>query len=120
MSLGGSISQALDDAVIAAAATGVRFALAAGNESDDADSHSPARAEGPNIFTVSAFDSAGNFIRKAEDPDAHQDVWLEGMTKKKIQQAAEAKKRQEENEERVQCLCCGKDEWASSLLVMVR
>ena len=36
MSLGGGISQALDDAVIRAAATGVRFALAAGNESNSA------------------------------------------------------------------------------------
>jgi subtilisin family serine protease len=55
MSLGGSVSTALDTAVINAAATGVRFALAAGNESDDANNHSPARANGPNIYTVSAF-----------------------------------------------------------------
>ena len=57
MSLGGGISSALDQAVIDAAATGVRFTLAAGNESDNAANHSPARAEGPNIFTVSAFSS---------------------------------------------------------------
>ena len=57
MSLGGGVSTALDQAVIDAAATGVRFTLAAGNESDNADNHSPARAEGPNIFTVSAFSS---------------------------------------------------------------
>ena len=55
MSLGGGISQALDDSVIAAAATGVRFALAAGNESNSATTHSPARANGPNVYTVSAF-----------------------------------------------------------------
>jgi subtilisin family serine protease len=55
MSLGGGVSQALDDAVVAAAATGVRFALAAGNESNDANTHSPARANGPNVYTVSAF-----------------------------------------------------------------
>ncbi|MEO7602470.1 MAG: S8 family peptidase [Sphingomicrobium sp.] len=61
MSLGGSISRALDQAVVNAAATGIRFALAAGNESDNADNHSPARAEGPNVFTVSAFDSLGRF-----------------------------------------------------------
>lgn len=61
MSLGGSISQALDDAVVDAAAGGVRFVLAAGNESDNADNHSPARAEGPNVYTVSAFDSLGQF-----------------------------------------------------------
>ena len=55
MSLGGSVSTALDQAVVEAAAGGVRFVLAAGNESDNADNHSPARAEGPNVFTVSAF-----------------------------------------------------------------
>ncbi|HKX91394.1 MAG TPA: S8 family serine peptidase [Sphingomicrobium sp.] len=55
MSLGGGVSQALDSAVIAAAATGVKFTLAAGNESDDANNHSPARANGPNVYTVSSF-----------------------------------------------------------------
>ncbi|MEO7654688.1 MAG: S8 family serine peptidase [Sphingomicrobium sp.] len=55
MSLGGSVSTALDQAVIDAAALGVRFVLAAGNESDNAIYHSPARANGTNVFTVSAF-----------------------------------------------------------------
>ncbi len=54
MSLGGPPSQALDDAVIAAAKMGVIFCLAAGNESDDANNHSPARVNGTNIFTISA------------------------------------------------------------------
>lgn len=61
MSLGGGVSQALDDAVINAAATGVKFALAAGNETDDANNHSPARANGPNIYTISAMDINDNF-----------------------------------------------------------
>lgn len=60
MSLGGPVSQALDDAVLAASAQ-VKFALAAGNESDDAVNHSPARANGPNIYTISAMDSADKF-----------------------------------------------------------
>ncbi len=55
MSLGGGVSTALDTAVINAAATGIKFSLAAGNESDDALNHSPARANGPNVYTVSAF-----------------------------------------------------------------
>ena len=55
MSLGGGPSLALDNAVKAAAAKGIKFTLAAGNESDSATNHSPARAEGANIFTVSAF-----------------------------------------------------------------
>ncbi len=61
MSLGGGVNQALDDAVANAAATGIKFSLAAGNESDDANNHSPARVNGPNIYTVSAFDSNDNF-----------------------------------------------------------
>lgn len=56
MSLGGGISQALDNAVVAAAAgSGAAFVLAAGNESDNANNHSPARANGANVYTVSAF-----------------------------------------------------------------
>ena len=55
MSLGGSFSQALNDAVIAAAASGLKFALAAGNESTSATTKSPASANGPNIFTISSF-----------------------------------------------------------------
>ena len=56
MSLGGGASQALDNAVIAAASNGIVFALAAGNESTSATTKSPARANGPNIVTVSAVD----------------------------------------------------------------
>lgn len=55
MSLGGGFSQALNDAVIAAAAKGLKFALAAGNESTSATTKSPASANGPNIYTISAF-----------------------------------------------------------------
>lgn len=61
MSLGGGVSTSLDDAVKAAASTGLKFSLAAGNESDDANEHSPARANGANIFTVSAMDINDNF-----------------------------------------------------------
>ena len=57
MSLGGPVSQALDDAVVAASQNGIKFVLAAGNESDDANNHSPARANGPNVVTISAMDS---------------------------------------------------------------
>jgi len=54
MSLGGSRSDALDTAVINASAN-VKFALAAGNETDDADNHSPGRVNGDNIYTIAAF-----------------------------------------------------------------
>jgi len=54
MSLGGGYSEILNSAVEAAAATGVKFALAAGNESTSATVKSPASAEHPNIYTISA------------------------------------------------------------------
>jgi subtilisin family serine protease len=53
MSLGGGFSQALNDAVVNASAK-VKFALAAGNESTSATTKSPASANGPNIYTISA------------------------------------------------------------------
>ena len=65
MSLGGPVSQALDDAVLAAASKGVVFALAAGNESDDARNHSPARAgivsANDNVYAISAVNSSDVF-----------------------------------------------------------
>ena len=61
MSLGGGAYQAIDDAVYAASQQGLYFALAAGNESDDANNHSPARVNGPNIFTISAMDINDNW-----------------------------------------------------------
>ncbi len=63
MSLGGGVSTALDAAVVAASSN-VKFALAAGNESDHANNHSPARANGTNIYTISALDG-----RDANNPD---------------------------------------------------
>lgn len=60
MSLGGGFSQAVNDAVVAASST-VKFSLAAGNESADANTKSPASANGPNIYTVSAMDDTDTF-----------------------------------------------------------
>lgn len=57
MSLGGPVSQALDDAVLAASQNGIKFALAAGNSSEDANNSSPARVNGSNIVTISAMDN---------------------------------------------------------------
>ena len=56
MSLGGGVYEPLDLEVEAMGASGLFVALAAGNESDDASNHSPARANGLNIYTVSACD----------------------------------------------------------------
>ena len=57
MSLGGPVSKALDDAVLAAAGKGIKFALAAGNEGQDANNSSPARVNHANVYTVSAIAS---------------------------------------------------------------
>ena len=61
MSLGGGANQAVDDAVVKSANSGVFYALAAGNDGADACNSSPARAgAGTNngVMTVAATDSA--------------------------------------------------------------
>jgi subtilisin len=64
MSLGAdTISAALDNAVLTLAQKGILFAIAAGNDSTRADLSSPGRVNNPNVFTVSAIDSLGNFAR---------------------------------------------------------
>ena len=89
MSLGGGVSTALDQAVIDASNTsGVKFALAAGNESDNANNHSPARANGPNVYTVSAFqvgDTLASFSNYGNPPIDYSEpgvsiksTWLNG------------------------------------------
>eukprot|EP00984_Skeletonema_dohrnii_P013931 scaffold5837_cov98-Skeletonema_dohrnii-CCMP3373.AAC.3 len=60
MSLGGSFSQTINTAVETASAS-CPFVLAAGNEGRDASGSSPASANGPNIYTVSASDSSDRF-----------------------------------------------------------
>jgi len=61
MSLGGGFNQAVNDAVKDAAASGIKFVLAAGNESTNATTRSPASANGANIYTVSAINSSDVF-----------------------------------------------------------
>lgn len=61
LSLGGPVSQALDDAILAASQGGIKFALAAGNDSADANNSSPARVNGANIVTISAIDVNDKF-----------------------------------------------------------
>ncbi len=57
MSLGGGYYQPLNDAVLRAAAKGIKFAIAAGNSAQDVATASPASTNGVNVFTVSAIDS---------------------------------------------------------------
>lgn len=61
MSLGGGVSTALDNAVRNAAAKGILFALAAGNERQNANNSSPGRTNGANIFTVSSMNSSDSW-----------------------------------------------------------
>lgn len=55
------ISDYLDQLVIRMASKGILFSIAAGNEGKAAANFSPARANGLNIFTVSAIDSLNRF-----------------------------------------------------------
>lgn len=82
MSLGGSASSALDDAVRRLAASGVPVAVAAGNNSRNACNYSPARAgAGTNngVITVGAIDSrtrAASFSNYGSCVD----VWAPGVS----------------------------------------
>jgi|SRR5215218_641829 len=82
MSLGGSVSQAIDDAVRRSAASGVFYAVAAGNDGADACSHSPARAgAGTNngIMTVAATDSADKEASWSNYGNC-VDIWAPGVS----------------------------------------
>ena len=80
MSLGGGVSSALDNAVIVAAAKGIHFTLAAGNEGDHGNNHSPARANGNNIYTVAAFGSNGAFASFSNYGDPPVDYAAPGVS----------------------------------------
>ncbi len=58
MSLGGGANQAVDDAVRRSIASGVTYAIAAGNSNGDACAYSPARTR--EALTVGSIDSADN------------------------------------------------------------
>jgi aqualysin 1 len=82
MSLGGSASQALDDAVKKSANSGVFYAVAAGNSGANACNYSPARAgAGSNngVMTVAATDSTD---REASwsNYGSCVDIWAPGVS----------------------------------------
>jgi subtilisin len=56
MSLGGGNSRALNDAVAASVASGVTYAVAAGNDARDCRNTSPANSTSPGVITVSALE----------------------------------------------------------------
>lgn len=80
MSLGGGASTTLDNAVKNAASSGVYFALAAGNESQNANNVSPARANGSRIRTVSAHDSNDRFASFSNYANPPIDVCAPGVS----------------------------------------
>lgn len=47
-----------------------------------------------------AFDENGNFVRKAADPDAVHDSWMEGLSKKDMKKAREAQEKRDEERRR--------------------
>ena len=61
LSLGGGVSNALDDAIVAAANAGILIAVAAGNDAANARNSSPARVNAANMSTVSAVDVSDAF-----------------------------------------------------------
>ena len=81
MSLGGGASTALDDAVRRSAASGVFYALAAGNSGADACNSSPARAGAGTdngIMTVAATDAADNEASWSNYGSC-VDIWAPGV-----------------------------------------
>jgi CD2 antigen cytoplasmic tail-binding protein 2 len=82
-----------DDAALAAEEEGVDEEVGAGGLKRNAPK--------VDAFNMKAeqeegrFDEAGNFVRKAADPDAKHDMWLEGVSKKDMKKAAEAHERRE-------------------------
>jgi subtilisin len=81
MSLGEEgISSTLDQQVQNTAARGILIAIAAGNDSKPARDYSPGRANGPNIFTVSATDSLGKFANFSNYGNDVVDVAAPGVS----------------------------------------
>ncbi|MGB9852039.1 MAG: S8 family serine peptidase [Candidatus Kapaibacteriota bacterium] len=61
LSLGGSASTTLDNAVTGCANAGLIVVIAAGNSSANAGNYSPARVNGTNIYTISAHNNSDVF-----------------------------------------------------------
>lgn len=80
MSLGGGASQMLDDAVRAAAARGIVFAIAAGNSAVDACTASPARIGGgtPGVLVTAATDS-NDLEASFSNYGRCVDIWAPGV-----------------------------------------
>lgn len=80
MSLGGSVSTALDDAVKRSAASGVFYSLAAGNEGELACNSSPARAGTSNGITTTAATDSQNKEASWSNYGSCVDIWAPGVS----------------------------------------
>jgi subtilisin family serine protease len=80
MSLGGGVSQALDDAVIRSAQAGVQYAIAAGNSGADACGSSPARA-GVHDGIITVASTVSNETESSfSNFGACVDIWAPGSS----------------------------------------
>ena len=79
MSLGGGRSSTLDRAVTNAANAGVYFAIAAGNEAQNANNVSPGRVNGSRILTVSAMDVNSRYASFSNYANPPIDVCAPGV-----------------------------------------
>ncbi|MEM6297736.1 MAG: S8 family serine peptidase [Bacteroidota bacterium] len=79
MSLGGGRSTSLDNAIRNVARRGIVFALAAGNEAQNANNVSPARVNGNDIWTVSAMDRNSRYASFSNYANPPIDVCAPGV-----------------------------------------
>jgi subtilisin family serine protease len=79
MSLGGSPSQALDDAVKRSAASGVVYTVAAGNDGADACGHSPARAGTSNGVITTGATTTADAAASFSNYGSCVDLWAPGV-----------------------------------------
>ena len=80
MSLGGGVSQAVDDAVKRSADSGVFYALAAGNDGENACNSSPARAGTHNGVTTTAATDRSDAETSWSNYGSCVDVWAPGAS----------------------------------------
>jgi subtilisin family serine protease len=80
MSLGGSPSQALDDAVKRSAASGIPYSLAAGNSGVDACTSSPARAGTSGGVITTAATNSGEAETSWSNYGPCVDIWAPGAS----------------------------------------
>lgn len=78
LSLGGSKSDSLNEAVGALGAKGVFVSVAAGNESQNTENVSPASAEGENVWTIAAIDNTDK-IASFSNYGSHVDYSAPGV-----------------------------------------